>query len=406
MKKKLAYDFQTAREKIMEHCSQLGTEEISLDKAAGRVLAEDVQAQYHVPLFDKSPLDGYAFLADNTRGAGREHPVCLNVVEEIAAGAHSDRAVQPMEAVKILTGAPIPAGATAVAKYEETEETEKTVTLFREYKNQENIIKMGEDILQGEIIAGKGTFIDAAVHASLASQGISSLSVYKEPMIGIISQGNELISPGEELYPGKIYNTNRYMLSTTLKTEHISSIYLGKVNDDQDEIARILEEASCVYDAVIMTGGVSVGTYDYTERAMEQAGAEILVDRVKMKPGSSCCISILNGVPVFGLSGNPSAAMTTFHLVALPAIRWMAGRTDYLPEKIAVTLGSDYPKKSPNTRILKGHLCLQDGTAVFSLNVKQGNGMVSAMRNAEVFAVVPAGSGALEKGCRLEAYLL
>ena len=136
MKKKLAYDFQTAREKIMEHCSQLGTEEISLDKAAGRVLAEVVQAQYHVPLFDKSPLDGYAFLADNTRGAGREHPVCLNVVEEIAAGAHSDRAVQPMEAVKILTGAPIPAGATAVAKYEETEETEKTVTLFREYKNQ------------------------------------------------------------------------------------------------------------------------------------------------------------------------------------------------------------------------------------------------------------------------------
>lgn len=404
--KELTYDFQTAREKILEYCSVLGTEEVPIEKAAGRVLADDVFAQYDVPLFDKSPLDGYAFIAEDTKGASSENPVRLDVVTEIAAGSYSAKRLKAQSAVKILTGAPIPDGATAVSKYEETEYKDGVVTLFREYKEQENIIKTGEDIAKGDVVASKGTLIEAAVHGALASQGITKVEVYKEPLIGIISQGNELLNPGDALAPGKIYNTNRYLLSTTLKREHISSIYLGKANDDENEISRMLQDASCVYDAIIMTGGVSVGTYDYTEAAMRQAGAEILVNRIRMKPGSACCIGLLNDVPVFGLSGNPSAAMTTFHLVAFPIIRWMAGRGHYLPDKIKVTLGSSFSKKSPNTRILKGKLCLEDGTAVLSLNDKQGNGMVSAMKDTEVFAVVPAGSGKLEKGCQLEAYLL
>ncbi len=404
--KELTYDFQTAREKVLECCSVLGTEEVPIEKAAGRVLANDVFAQYNVPLFDKSPLDGYAFVAEDTRGVSRDNPIRLNVVTEIAAGSYSSKTLKNRNAVKILTGAPIPSGATAVSKYEETELKDGVVTLFREYRDQENIIKAGEDIAKGDIVASGGTLIEAAVHGSLASQGITKVEVYKEPLIGIISQGNELLNPGDELSPGKIYNTNRYLISTTLKREHISSIYLGKANDDEAEISRMLLDASCVYDAIIMTGGVSVGTYDYTESAMKQAGAKILVNKIRMKPGSACCIGMLNDVPIFGLSGNPSAAMTTFHLVALPVIRWLAGREHYLPDKIKVTLGNDYPKKSPNTRILKGKLCLDEGMAVLALNEKQGNGMVSAMKDAEVFAVVPAGSGKLEKGCQLEAYLL
>lgn len=404
--KTLGYDFQTAREKMLERCSGLGSETISLEKAYGRILAKDVTAKYDVPLFDKSPLDGYAFIDSDTLNATKEQPVNLTVVEEIPAGAYSGRELKPGTAVKILTGAPISAGATAVAKYEETEFGTDYVKLFHPYQKMDNIILKGEDINAGDLLACEGTLIDSAVHGKLASQGNCAVEVYKLPLIGIISQGNEVIGSEEELRPGKIYNTNRFMLSGALKKEDFSSIYLGTSRDDEVEIANMISDAVCMYDAVIMTGGVSVGTYDFTEAAMKRAGAEILVDKIFMKPGSSCCLGILNGVPVFGLSGNPSAAMTTFYLVVLPVIRKISGLKNYLPKKIRVRLNEDFKKASKNTRILKGSLDLSQGTAIMKLNQKQGNGMVSAMQDAEVFAVIPSGSGPVDKGSWLEAYLI
>ncbi len=164
--------------------------------------------------------------------------------------------------------------------------------------------------------------------------------------------------------------------------------------------------AASMYDAVIMTGGVSVGDYDFTERALEETGAEILVDRVRIKPGSSCCLAILNDVPVFGLSGNPSAAMTTFHLIAVPVLRCMSGRTDYMLKELEVCLAEDYPKKSPTRRVLKGRLGLENGKVMFYLNTHQQNGSVSAMRGAEAFAFIPAGSGPVKAGTILDAVIL
>ncbi len=404
--KKLGYDFQAARERMLGKIREMGTETISLEKAYGRILATDIQAKYDVPLFDRSPLDGYAFRSADSKDASRKHPVTLPVVEEIPAGGYSEKTLRPGMAVKILTGAPIPDGADAVAKYEDTEYSETEVTLFAPYEAHENVIFAGEDIRKEDILAVAGTKIDAAVHGMLASQGIVKVEVYKTPLIGVISQGNELLSGNEELRPGKIYNTNRYLLSGALKKEDFSSIYLGTVRDNEVEISNMLADAVSMYDVVIMTGGVSVGTYDFTEAAMRRAGVEILVDRIFMKPGSACCMGMLQGVPIFGLSGNPSAAMTTFHLVVQPIVRRIAGLKDYLPKKILVRLGSDYRKESKNTRILKGSLDLESGTAVLKLNEKQGNGMVSSMHRAEVFAVVPAGSGELKEGCQLEAYLI
>lgn len=404
--KSLGYDFQNAREVVLKKCMTMETETVPLEKAAGRVLAKNLTARYSVPLFDKSPLDGYAFAASDTEGASEDKPVELAVVEEIPAGSYSSKRLKPGTAVKILTGAPIPLGATAVAKYEETEYGVDYVKLFRSYREGENIILKGEDIRENQIIAGRGEQVGSALHGMMASQGITEAKVYKNPLIGIISQGNELLNPGEALKAGKIYNTNRYMIGTALKQEDIGSIFLGTSQDNEAEIARMLSEAVSMYDVVIMTGGVSVGTYDYTEEAMKRAGAEILVDRIFMKPGSACCMGILNGVPVFGLSGNPAAAITTFYLVVLPVIRKISGKKNYLPKKIKVRLGEEYKKESKNTRILKGKLDLSDGTAVMHLNQKQGNGMVTAMYDTDVFAVVPAGTKELEAGCMLDAYMI
>lgn len=404
--KSLGYDFQNAREIVLKKCMTMETETVPLEKAAGRILAKNLTARYCVPLFDKSPLDGYAFMASDTSEASRENPAELTIVEEIPAGSCSAKRLKSGTAVKILTGAPIPAGATAVAKYEETEYGTDHVKLFRPYQEGENIILKGEDICENQVIAARGELVDCALHSMMASQGITEAKVYKTPLIGIISQGNELLNPGETLKAGKIYNTNRYMIGTVLKQEDISSIFLGTSQDNEAEIARMLTEAVSMYDVVIMTGGVSVGTYDYTEEAMKRAGAEILVDRIFMKPGSACCLGILNGVPVFGLSGNPAAAITTFYLVVLPVIRKMAGKKNYLPQEIKVRLDEDYKKESKNTRILKGKLDLSDGTAVMHLNQKQGNGMVTAMYGTDVFAVVPAGTKELKAGCMLDAYMI
>lgn len=404
--KNLVFDLYTAQQMILDRCQPLDTEKISLDKASGRILATDVKAKYNVPLFDKSPLDGYAFRAEDTEMSEEEESVTLPVTGEIPAGSCAGKPLKKGCAVKILTGAPIPEGADAVAKFEETTAEPGYVMLHRTYHSGDNIVRKGEDVKEDERIADCGEIIDAAVHGMLASQGIDEVEVYKTPLIGIISQGNELLNPGEPLQGGKIYNSNRYMLGTALKLRHFSSIYLGDVQDDEMKIAEVLKNAVSMYDVVIMTGGVSVGTYDYTKSALERAGAEVLVDKIKMKPGSSCCLAILDGVPVFGLSGNPAAAMTTFHLVAMPVIQKMAGNKDFLPDKITVELDSDFSKKSPNMRILKGKLDLTDGTVRMKLNENQANGSVSAMSGAEVFAIVPAGSGPLKKGSLLDAYLL
>ena len=399
------FDLYTARQKVLDSCVLLDTEKLSIEKASEKILAVDVYAKYNVPLFDKSPLDGYAFRAEDTKEADTKD-VTLTVMEEIPAGGYSNKTLKAGCAVKILTGAPIPKGANAVAKYEETSYESGYVTLHRSYQPGENIIYEGEDVKKDDVITLCGTRIDSAVHGMLASQGIHEVEVYKTPLVGIISQGNEILEPGEPLSAGKIYNSNRYMIGTALKQEDFPSIYLGTVEDDEQKIAEILKLAVSMYEAVIMTGGVSVGTYDYTKSALERAGAEILVDKITMKPGSSCCLAILDGVPVFGLSGNPAAAMTTFYLVAMPALKKLSGLREYLPEKITVELDSDYGKKSPNMRILKGKLMLGDGVARMRLNEQQANGSVSAMRGADVFAIVPAGSGPLKKGTLLEAYVL
>ena len=404
--KNYIFELDDALTQVLDRCRCLSTEVIPLEKASGRVLASDLNARYDVPLFDKSPLDGFAFHASDTKSASRDNPLKLAVAEEIPAGSYPHKKLKKGYAAKILTGAPVPEGADAIVKFEDTESADGYVTLFQSFRAGDNIVHRGEDVSINEIIAPCGTLIDAAVHGMIASQGFSEVEVYKVPLIGIISQGNELIEPGDILHPGKIYNSNRYMLTSALKKEGFSSIYLGSVQDNLDEITNYLRDAASMYDVIIMTGGVSVGTYDFTESALERAGADILVDKLKMKPGSSCCIAFLKGIPIFGLSGNPSAAMTTFHLITVPALRKISGQADYRLQKICVRLAETFKKKSPNMRILKGRLSLEKGSAVFHLNQHQENGSVSAMKNAEVFAVIPAGSGSVHSGTLLDAYII
>ena len=381
-------------------------ERVPLTDCAGRILAEDLTAAENVPPFDRSPYDGYAFRAADTASASRETPVTLEILEEVPAGAVPTKAVVPGTAVKILTGAPIPEGADAVVMYELTEYTASHVRLFAPAKSGENIIRAGEDVKKGQLLAPAGTAIDAGLAGTLAAQGISRPLVYRRPRVGILSTGNEVTELDMPLEDGRIYNSNRYTLAAALLRAGCQALYLGLAGDSVEAIAGLITDALTHCDALLLTGGVSVGDYDLTPQAMELSGVELLALGVDIKPGMACAYGVKDGKLVCGLSGNPASSLTNFYAVVLPAVNKLCGRREAVPPEITVALSEAFPKKSKNTRFLRGRLDLSDGTAQICLPGDQGNVVISSSIGCDVMALVPAGSGPLPAGTKLKGFLL
>lgn len=401
-----APDYLTARTLLLEAAAPVGIQEIPLSQCGGRVLAQEITAAWDVPPFDRSPYDGYALRACDIGEASPNHPVTLAVVEEVPAGSVPARRVERGMAVKILTGAPIPEGADAVIPYERTRFDESSVILSASLESGSNIIRAGEDVRKGQVLASAGTVIDAGLAGTLAAQGVVNPRVYRRPVVGIISTGNEVTEAGTPLEPGKVWDSNRFMLECALSAAGCEARYLGLAGDRAEEIARRLEEGVEACDAVLLTGGVSVGDYDVTPDAMERAGVELLARGVAMKPGMACAYGKRAGKLVCGLSGNPASSMTNFYAVVLPAVRKLTGKRDVLPRELTVTLNADFRKKSPATRFLRGKLDLSDGTARLLLPKEQGNVVISSAIGCDAMAVVPAGSGPLPAGTKLKGFLL
>lgn len=399
-------DYTTARDLLLNAMIPVRTERIALTESGGRILARNLTAAENNPRFDQSPYDGYAFRAADTRRASREHPVTLRILEEIPAGAVPTFDVTEGTAVKILTGAPIPNGADAVIKYEFTEFTKETVTVFSPSSNGENIIYAGEDVRAGDILAHCGDVIDPGIAGALASQGIETPEVYCAPRIGILSTGSELSEASGTLKPGKRYDSNRYMLETALKGLGYKTTHLGIAEDSTEEICARIKNGLAECDAIVSTGGVSAGDYDMTPDAMEMAGVELLFRGVDIKPGMACAYGIYRGKPVCGLSGNPASALTNFYAVALPALKKLMGHRDPLPQEIRVRLADGFGKKSPKTRFLRGKLALDGGMVRMLLPKNQGNVVLSSAIGCNVMAIVPAGSGPIEADTVLGGFLI
>ena len=399
-------DLFTARDLLLSRVSPVEAEAAPLEECAGRVLARDLTAAEDVPPFDRSPYDGYAFRAADTLEASRDNPVILRIIEEIAAGQMPEKTVTPGTAAKILTGAPIPPGADAVCMFEKTAFTDTAVTLLSSFRPGENVIYAGEDVKKGAVLAPCGSVIDPGIAGTLAAQGEARPLVYRKVRVGLISTGNEVAEADVPLEKGKIRNSNRHTLAAALRREGMEPMYLGLAGDDAAEIALLVRKGARECDAVLLTGGVSVGDYDLTPAAMEMCGCEMLIRGVDMKPGMACAYGLLDGKPVCGLSGNPASSLTNFYAVALPSLKKLAGRRDAVPEEISVTLKAAFHKKSPHTRILRGRLELRDGNAVMALPGDQGNVVLSSTIGCNVMALVPAGSGKLEAGTKLKGFLL
>lgn len=405
-------DFITARELLLERTGVTGTEAAMLSGSAGRVLAQEIRAAEDVPGFDRSPYDGYAFRSQDTRGADAFHPVTLSVVDMIAAGDVPHVEITIGTAARIMTGAPVPAGADAIVPYEVTKFSDTEVQIFHEAAEGQNIVRRGEDVRKGELLAAPGIRIDAGLSGVMAAQGVFRPQVYKRPVVGIISTGSELIDEGQSLKKGKIFNSNRYTLEAACASLGCDPVYLGTGRDSAEEIAQLISDGihgSSACDAVLLSGGVSAGDFDLTPDAMKMAGAEILIKGLDCKPGMAGAYGVIeNGapIPVLAFSGNPAACMTAFWLVGAPVLRKLSGLREPRLREVDCTLLTGFSKRSKGTRVLRGRLIYREGKACLSSSERQGNSVLSTAIGTDLFAVIPAGSGPLEAGSVLRGYLI
>ena len=397
-----------ARKRLLQFTEPVGTETILLSDCLGRILSEDLRAAADVPDWPRSAFDGYAFRAEDTLSASQDAPVTLRILEEVPAGKVPESRLAEGTAVRILTGAMLPEGADSVEMFEKTEFTESSVTLFHPGAPGNNVIPKGEDAVCGQLLAAKGTKIDPGLMGVFAAQGLREIPVFRIPKVGVISTGTEVVELGSVLPRGKIYNSNRTLFEGELRKLGVRPVRVGIARDSVGEIREFLELALDTCDAVLLTGGVSVGAYDLTAKAVLEAGAEALFSGVAMKPGKACFYAVRNGKMICALSGNPASAMTNYHAVAKAGLKRLCGwnRGDCFPAEIRVALKEDFPKKSKNERWVRGRLDLSDGTVRIDVPKRQKNSALSSTVGCDVMAVIPAGSGPLPAGTVLKGYLM
>lgn len=393
-------------EMILGRCGTMPVERVVLEQAEGRVLAADLVAQENIPPFQRSPYDGYALRAADTQQASKEQGVCLRIIEEVPAGHAPVHAVEPGQAVKILTGAPIPAGADAVVKFEDTAFTSDTVTVFAPCGSGENVVPAGEDIQQGSLVMKKGSVLDSARLGILAGLGHAVVNVYSRPRVELISTGDELVPKEAPLRMGKIRNSSVYTLASYVNRCGGTCRCAGIVPDQAAAVAEAMREACGRADIVMTTGGASVGDYDVTRAALEQLGAEILFWKVHIKPGSAFVAAVYQDKLILCLSGNPSAAVVAFFLLGIPVLRKMSGRDDIGLRTVQVKLAHAFPKKSPVRRFLPGRLVVRNAAAYLEQNPRQGNGMLRPLVGCNLLGEIPEGSTAVEEDAEIRAYCL
>lgn len=391
---------------VIDRLGCVGKEMAAAEDACGRVLADNLISPENIPPFRRSPLDGYAFRAEDTVDASPEHPAVFEIIEEIPAGKAPEHRVGRMQAVKILTGAPVPEGADAIEKYEVVEADEKILRLTHPYRENCNVVPVGEDISKGAPVLSEGTVISPAYLGILAGLGFDLIPVYKKPRVTLISTGSELVPINAPIPLGKIRNSSIYTLKAFLEANGAQVKMRPIVPDDADLIAGAVDDACRESDMVFTTGGVSVGDYDMLQKSMEILHADVLFWKMQMKPGGAFLASFYQGKPVISLSGNPSAAAMACFMIGIPALRKLGGRKAYELERCQVRLLEGFSKKNFVRRFVPGRLVIRDGEAYISVTPSQGNGILHPLHGCNIIAEIPQGSPAMEPGALVKGYLL
>ncbi len=401
----MAVKLEIAQQALLEQAAVQPVESVSLEMSWQRIIAQEVIAQSDFPPFDRSPLDGYALLADEAALAVPERPVVLTEIDSVAAGEVSQKTVRAGTACRIMTGAPIPAGATGVVRVEDTIVSGKQVQVLNGQGLSLNICRQGEEIAAGEKVIVPGSVINMGIMGMLAVLGVARPLVFKQPRVVLVATGSELVEVHQELVPGKIRNSNSYMLSAMVREAGAQPLLLGTARDDIDEISRMITGAND-FDVCITTGGASVGDYDLIGEIFAKLGITILFERISMKPGMPVLAGVKDGKLYIGLSGNPAAASVAFEQVIRPVLLKMAGRTNWWRPVVKAQLTIPFVKCGGARRFIWSR-CWQgpEGLLVEPLKL-QGHGMLKSAMGANALLVVPEDSPPLAEGTWLETLLL
>ncbi len=387
---------------LMDHVTHEKTERKTLEDCLGLVLSEDVYALLDMPPFSRSAQDGYALCSKDSIGATGENPVKLKVTGKIYAGDHLDVQVRPGEAVRIMTGAMIPAGADCVLRQEDTDEGEDVVQIYKEVEPGCSICFKGEEYKKGHTLLHAGTKIDAAALAVASGNGIMELPVYERVKAAVVSSGSEVVEPGTPLAPGKIYNTNTIYMKARLSQLGARVMMTRTVGDDLEVMAEALKEAADQAELVVTTGGVSVGQKDLTEEALLSIGAKILFHGIAIKPGMPTLAAEKDGVLFIGLSGNPFSAAIPFEMFVREILSLKMGDPDLKLRRETLTAVTGFSKNSRRRRFLRGKA---EGKEVW-LPDQQANGQMRSMVGCNCLIEIPAGSGPVKAGDKVEVLWL
>ncbi|WP_368654668.1 gephyrin-like molybdotransferase Glp [Ornithinibacillus sp. 4-3] len=399
-----------AIEKVMKHKKNGEIETISFHECDYRRLAEPIIADNPIPAFDKSPYDGFALRAEDTLFASPDNPIEFEVIDHIGAGIVSDKTLEKGQAVRIMTGAEIPKGADCVAMFEVCQQWEdadkKYMAITSKFEPGTNIIEKGSEVVAGQVLVEAGVLIDAGVKALLATFGYAEVKVAKQPVIGVIATGTELLDVHEALEPGKIRNSNAYMVCSQILRSGAKYQYLGKLADDFQTGYDTIKVALNKVDVLITTGGVSVGDFDLMPAILKELGAEILFNKIAMRPGSVTTVAVIDNKFLFCLSGNPSACYVGFELFTRPIIQTLLyNKRPYL-KRIKATFVDDLPKANPFTRFVRTYIAYEEGKVCAKLAGMDKSNVVSSLAHTNALMMLPGGTSGYTSGDKVEVLLL
>lgn len=379
--------------------------EVPLESSVNYILAEDIVATYEIPRFNKSPYDGFALRSKDTEGANGEHRINFTVIDHIGAGSVSEKEVGPFEAVRIMTGAEMPKGADAVVMLEQTVEDEQSFTIRKSFNVNENVSLKGEETQIGDTVLNKGQQINPGAIAVLATYGYTQVKVFDKPSIGVIATGSELLEVGDDLEPGKIRNSNGPMIAALSQKFNLDVASYQIQEDDLKSSIQVVKEAMAKHDIVITTGGVSVGDFDYLPQIYDEINAEVLFNKIAMRPGSVTTVAVAEGKYLFGLSGNPSACFTGFELYVKPAVLHMMGATAIYPQMIQATLMEDLTKANPFTRFVRATATFNGKAMTVVPSGFNKSGAVVAIAHSNAMIMLPGGTRGYQKGYTVDVIL-
>ena len=387
-----------AIDKIFSNLPQLGDEEINIEDAIGRVLSLDIVSEIEMPPFDKTAVDGYAVKVKDTPGR-------LPIAQIVQAGTHPQRPLGDGEAALVMTGAPIPEGTEAVVMREHTKEEKEYVEILNEVKPGANIAYRGEDIKKGDVIIEKGTLVKVSTVSLLATLGIRRVKVKRLPDVAIMVTGDELIEPGKGVIQGGyIYNANGYALQAACKEIGIKAKYMGIVKDELDSIYSALDAIDS--EIILISGGVSMGDYDYVKAAVEKWGGEVIFHKVAIKPGKPFLFAKKGNQLVFGMPGNPVSVMVGFWKFIRPAIYRMQGAREVFPLRIPAYFKGTYKKKSDRPHYISIKLYTEGDRLIAEYIKSNGSADVPAFNKGDGMIEVPQDVTLLGDGKKVEVMLI